>query len=114
MTENIVDCIYRSQKFLIILSDGFLSSQWCNFETHVAQHQLTELDRDSIIIVLKENITSKVGSNLSYLLKTRTYLKWPDEERKQHHFWMKLKQSLQVYKSFAELVPQKRLRLNSM
>ena len=41
VTENIVDCIYRSRKFLMVLSDGFIKSQWCQFESHVAQHKLS-------------------------------------------------------------------------
>ena len=45
MTENIVECIYRSHKFVIVLSDGYIKSQWCNFETHVAKHTLTEMGR---------------------------------------------------------------------
>ena len=45
VTENIVECIYRSHKFVIVLSDGYIKSQWCNFETHVAQHTLTEMGR---------------------------------------------------------------------
>ena len=55
VTENIVECIYRSQKFLMILSNSFLKSQWCNFETHVAQHQLTEMGRYRISKSLLEN-----------------------------------------------------------
>lgn len=45
VTENIVDCIYRSGKFLMVLSDGFIKSQWCQFESHVAQHKLRGGDR---------------------------------------------------------------------
>ena len=83
VTENIVECIYRSQKFLIILSDGFLKSEWCNFETHVAQHQLTQKNQDSILIIMKEKVSEKLNTNLKFLTKTKTYLKWPDEKRKQ-------------------------------
>ena len=99
---------------MIILSDGFLKSEWCNFETHVAQHQLTQKNQDSILIIMKEKVSEKLNTNLKFLTKTKTYLKWPDEKRKQDHFWMKLKQSLQVYKSFNDLIPLKRVRLNSM
>ena len=78
-------------------------------------YNFLSLFRDAILLVVKEEITQKLNTNISYLLKTRTYLKWPDEEKKREHFWMKLKQSLQVFKPFSELLPhKKRLRLNSM
>ena len=71
--------------------------------------------RDSIILVMKENLTKKASPDFEYLLKTRTYLKWPDSDLKQQHFWLKLKQSLLVYKPFAFILPsKKRLRLNSL
>ena len=126
-----MECIDRSQKFLMIISNGFLQSQWCLFESHVAQHQMVQqnrfaiiswfkifiivLFRDSILLVLKEKITKTINREISYLLKTRTYLKWPDTNFKQHQFWMKLKQSLLIYKPFSLIVPsKKRLRLNSL
>ena len=71
--------------------------------------------RDSILVVVKEQCTQKLSTNLSFLLKTRTYLQWPDGKKKQEHFWMKLKQSLHVYKPFSDLLPVKRrVRLNSI
>ena len=131
VTENIVECVDRSQKFLMILSNSFLQSQWCLFETHVAQHQMVQQNRfvtfpnyfeinhvfirDSILLVLKENITRKINRDINYLLKTRTYLKWPNTTFKQHQFWLKLKQSLLIYKPFSLIVhSKKRLRLNSL
>ena len=71
--------------------------------------------RDAIILILKEKLSHKVSSHISFLLKTRTYLKWPDEENKQQNFWMKLKQAIHVYKPFTQLLyVKKRLRLNSL
>ena len=135
VTENIVDCIYRSSKFLMVLSEGFIKSQWCQFESHVAQHKLNNGERweqkwnfcpgweiitslffrDAIILILKDKLEHRVSSHISFMLKTRTYLKWPDEDKKQQHFWLKLKQSIHVYRPFSELLhAKKRLRLNSL
>ena len=47
MVENIVECIDKSRKFLLVLSDSFLQSQWCQFETHVAITQMVENDRSA-------------------------------------------------------------------
>jgi hypothetical protein len=35
--ENIVGCVENSAKFLMVLSNSFLASRWCIFETYVAQ-----------------------------------------------------------------------------
>ena len=62
VTENIVDCIYRSGKFLMVLSDGFIQSQWCQFESHVAQHKLNNGERweqyNDLMTLLASLITS--------------------------------------------------------
>ncbi len=37
--ENIVTCLDRSRRFLMVLSSGFGNSQWCMFEVHLAQQR---------------------------------------------------------------------------
>ena len=43
LTENIVESIDQSRKFLIILSPGYVSSSWCMFEAHLAHHRLIQV-----------------------------------------------------------------------
>ena len=108
VTENIVECIDRSRRFLLVLSEGFLASQWCQFELHVAQHQLAEQGSQAILAVVRGELVSKPSPSLAYLLRSRTYLQWPAAQQRQTQFWLKLKQSLLIYKPLQqkEIAPQ--------
>lgn len=37
--ENIISCMDRSRTLLMVLSEKFLQSRWCQFEMHLAQHR---------------------------------------------------------------------------
>jgi len=114
----------RSRCLLLIVSNSFLLSQWCQFEMHLAQHRyaissnilvsffvnfvsclfrLLETRRDELILVLLEDIPKrKRPKTLTYLMRTKTYIKWPNnikspdrsihEERK--IFWKRLQRAL--------------------
>lgn len=95
--ENIVSCMDRSRCLLLLVSENFLSSQWCQFEMNLAQHRLLETRREKLILVLLEDIpVQKQPKTLKYLMRTKTYIKWPDTgsvEEKQL-FWKRLKKSI--------------------
>jgi Leucine-rich repeat (LRR) protein len=95
--ENIVSCMDRSRCLLLLVSENFLLSQWCQFEMNLAQHRLLETRRDKLILVLLEDIPErKQPKTLKYLMKTKTYIKWPaggSTDEKQL-FWKRLKKSI--------------------
>lgn len=37
--ENIIQCMDQSRCLLLVVSENFLLSQWCQFEMHLAQHR---------------------------------------------------------------------------
>ncbi|CAM1323180.1 Uncharacterised protein g8314 [Pycnogonum litorale] len=95
ITDNIIASIDSSQKVLLILSNGFVDSRWCLYETHLAQHRMFENHRDSLIIVKMPNLQKvKLPRNLNYLMNTRTHLEWTDEPLKRRLFWFKLRDIL--------------------
>jgi hypothetical protein len=95
--ENIVSCMDRSRCLLLLISENFLLSQWCQFEMNLAQHRLLETRRDKLILVLLEDIpVRKQPKTLKYLMRTKTYIKWPvagSADEKQL-FWRRLKKSI--------------------
>ncbi|XP_053685761.1 uncharacterized protein LOC128735295 [Sabethes cyaneus] len=95
--ENIIYCIDNSRALLLIMSESFLLSQWCQFEMHLAQHRLLETRREQLILVLLEDIPRvKRSKTLHYLMKTKTYIIWPKEtetEEKQQSKNLSLKNS---------------------
>lgn len=95
--ENIVSCMDRSRCLLLLISENFLQSQWCQFEMNLAQHRLLETRREKLIVVLLEDIPAqKQPKTLKYLMRTKTYIKWPQNgsgEDKQL-FWKRLKKAI--------------------
>uniref|UniRef100_A0A182WHW3 TIR domain-containing protein n=1 Tax=Anopheles minimus TaxID=112268 RepID=A0A182WHW3_9DIPT len=94
--ENIISCMDRSRCLMLIVSESFLLSHWCQFEMHLAQHRLLETRRDELILVLLEDLPKrKCPKTLSYLLKTKTYIKWPTKSvDEQVLFWRRLHKAL--------------------
>jgi hypothetical protein len=95
--ENIVSCMDRSRCLLLLISQNFLESQWCQFEMNLAQHRLLETRREKLIMVFLEDIPIKKQPKiLKYLMRTKTYIKWPENgsESEKQLFWKRLKKSI--------------------
>jgi len=92
--ENIISSIDRSRCILLVISQSFLCSQWCQFELHLAQHRLLETRREELILLFLEEIPRiKRPKTLQYLMKTKTYIMWPkssDDVEGQKIFWKRL------------------------
>lgn len=95
--ENIVSCMDRSRCLLLLISSNFLQSQWCQFEMNLAQHRLLETRREKLILVLLEDIpVKKQPKTLKYLMRTKTYIKWPQNGSADEKalFWKRLKKAI--------------------
>ncbi|XP_052410732.1 toll-like receptor 1 isoform X1 [Carassius gibelio] len=100
IVDNIIHCVEDSYKSLFILSKHFVQSEWCNYELFFAQHRAISVNDDSLVFVLLEPIPTdslpKKFLKLRTLLRRKTYLEWPADERKQRVFWCNLKAILQT------------------
>lgn len=97
--ENIVSCMDRSRSIMLVISQRFLLSQWCQFEMHLAQHRLLETRREDLILILLEDIPRRFRPNtLHYLMLTKTYIVWPKEQSEHTVFWKRVKKSLVTQK----------------
>ncbi|XP_076319314.1 toll-like receptor 6 [Tachypleus tridentatus] len=93
--QNIIESIDKSRKTVFILSPSFLKSQWCMYEIQIAQHRLLENNRNSLVLVKMKNLPQKdTTKELQYLLRTRTYLEWPENSKAQSLFWLRLRNAL--------------------
>lgn len=80
---------------VMIISQNFISSQWCLWELHLAQHSLLEEKREGIILIVVEKVKhSDLPPTLRFLMKTRIYLEWESEPTKQDIFWTRLRSAL--------------------
>jgi len=93
--DNIVQSIESSRKTLLIVSNAFAASQWCQLEMTLAQHRLLAEDRNALVLVLMEPIERRnVTPRLILQMRQQTYLEWTDDPVGQKLFWKKLLRSL--------------------
>lgn len=102
ISESVLESVAKSRKTLLIISDSYARSQWCRWETQIAEHhrlffenEYGEYVDDSLVLIK----LGPVGENhltptLKYLLKTRIYLQWDADPKKQRVFWEKLRNTL--------------------
>ena len=96
IADNIIDSIENSHKTILILSNHFAQSQWCELELSMAQHKLLTSHKDVLVLVLKDPIDDcYMTSRLRHLMTTQTYLAWeagdPEKERR---FWRALRHAV--------------------
>ena len=91
IVENIQQSIERSRKVVLIITNAFARSNWCQLELTMAQHRLFSEDRDNLILVMKEKILDcNMTPRLALQLKTQTYIEWDESEMGQKVFWKRL------------------------
>ena len=89
--DQISQTIQHSRKVILVLSDNFAKSQWCQYEILLAQHRLMEDGGNVLILIMLEEIRGKYMTNcLSMLLRTMTYTKWTTNPDGKKLFWNKI------------------------
>ncbi|KAG9347971.1 hypothetical protein JZ751_003990 [Albula glossodonta] len=82
IVDNITDSLYRSRRTLCLVTTSYLRSNWCALELRLATHRLLVERRDVLILVFLEKIPPfqlSAHHRLARLVKTRTYLDWPED-----------------------------------
>lgn len=94
ISEAIVTCINESRYILLVISNNFAKSQWCRWETQLAEYHRLFLEDgttyDPLVLVRIGDLDNKhLTPTLKYLLKTKIYLTW--NEYQPDIFWKKLR-----------------------
>ncbi|KAF5300627.1 hypothetical protein FQA39_LY11088 [Lamprigera yunnana] len=104
--ESVMTSIEKSRKTILIISDAYARSEWCRWEVQIVQHHRLFIDcgdreiNDSLIMIKLGNVSkSNCTPTLKYLMKTRIYLEWDRDAKKQKVFWEKLRKVLTRKKS---------------
>ncbi|KAG7311962.1 hypothetical protein JYU34_001387 [Plutella xylostella] len=97
ISESILNSINESRYIILVISNGFAKSQWCRWETQLAEYHRLFLEDgtsyDPLVLVRIGHIEPKyLSTTLKFLLKTKIYLSW--EEQRQDEFWKKLRNVL--------------------
>ncbi|KAK3091594.1 hypothetical protein FSP39_021019 [Pinctada imbricata] len=89
--DQIAETIKHSRKVILVLSNNFAKSQWCQYEILLAQHRFLEEGGNSLILILLSDIKQKYMTNcLGMLLRTMTYISWTENSEGKKLFWGKL------------------------
>ncbi|XP_072316478.1 toll-like receptor 18 [Eucyclogobius newberryi] len=96
--DNIIENIENSRKVIFVLSRSFVNSEWCNYELYFAQQRAMGKSFNDVILVVKEPIDPGSLPNkyckLRKMLRTKTYLEWPQLVSQQSFFWAQLRSVL--------------------
>lgn len=104
ISEEVIENILGSKRTLLVISDSFAKSQWCRWETRLAEHHRiffqnddsVNLDDTLVMIKLSDIQKKYITPTLKYLMKTRIYLQWDADNEKM--FWQKLRNTLSAPK----------------
>uniref|UniRef100_A0A673M1S1 Toll-like receptor 2 n=1 Tax=Sinocyclocheilus rhinocerous TaxID=307959 RepID=A0A673M1S1_9TELE len=99
IVDNIIDSNEKSHRTLFVLSEHFVTSEWCRYELDYSHFRIVDEHNDSAVLVLLEPIKKetipKRFCKLRKIMNSRTYLEWPEEEEKRSEFWSNLRAALQ-------------------
>lgn len=85
ITENIIAAIEQSRRNIVVLTENFADSRWCNYEFKTA-HQWMLMNEDSrVILIIMDKVPRNIDPDIKLYLKTHTYLRWGEKL-----FWQKL------------------------
>lgn len=76
----------------MIVSLGFIASQWCLYELYLTNMLAVEEKKSKLVVLVKETVPKEnTPQNLRQLLETRTYITWDDDGTHHERVWKKLK-----------------------
>ncbi|VDI53591.1 Hypothetical predicted protein [Mytilus galloprovincialis] len=77
ISGNIDKFLKKSWKVVVIMSNAFAKSEWCQWEVDIIQERRRQQGRDALLLVMLENITSKnMTSPLRTLLDSTPHLRY--------------------------------------
>ncbi len=102
--DNISDAVRRSRKTLLLLTPGFVESEWCRYEFQAALLQMLRRQMDIIPVIFEDlGNPGNLSEDLQSVLRTLSYITWPNavlngrgpqREDDQEQFWKLLCESL--------------------
>ncbi|XP_062865722.1 toll-like receptor 2 [Trichomycterus rosablanca] len=95
IVDNIIESIEKSYRTLFVLSEHFVTSEWCRYELDFSHFRIVDEHDDSAVLILLEPIPKetipKRFCKLRKIMNSRTYLEWPQEDERKEEFWSTLR-----------------------
>ena len=92
--ENIVLSLEHSRGCIIVLSEDYVASDWCNFEAQVTHHMFQNQKKPIVVVIPESFPESKMSKSLRFILKTRTYIEWKPQS--QDNVWKRVLSALET------------------
>ncbi len=75
ITENILLSVKHSRRMIMVLSQNYLSSEWCRVEFQVAHRAILEgRTKYLIMVALEDVVLENLPAEIDFYVKTHTYL----------------------------------------
>lgn len=97
ISESVHSSINESKYVILVISNSFAKSQWCRWETQLAEYHRIFLEDgtsyDPLVLIKIDEVQSRyLTTTLKYLLKTKIYHSW--DVNNQEDFWKRLRNVL--------------------
>ena len=94
IVDNICVNMHKSRKVILVMSEAFLRSKWCQFEFKMAHSLSVERGTHMLIFVLLKKITKfRLTEEMRLLLETYSYIEWPTSRHCTPAFWQKVREA---------------------
>lgn len=72
-----------------------VQSDWCLFETRLAQQKFLNRDIDSLIVIMLDNVyKNEMPRSIRDMVNMTTYITWSEESSQQKKFWADVLQAI--------------------
>ncbi|XP_070204901.1 toll-like receptor 4 [Littorina saxatilis] len=88
---NIIDSVKASKKFVMIFSEHFAQSRWCQFELDLCLGHVFDND-DALIVTCVGQLTPRdLTATMMAVMKTTTYIQWEEYQDDRASFWQRMR-----------------------
>jgi toll-like receptor 12/toll-like receptor 13 len=94
VADNIMRAITSSRRTLAILTRAYIRSKWCVYELNMARMEAVDTGRKVLCVILKDVPTQSLPVEVIEIIKTKTYLEFPEAEEHMEGFWERLRATL--------------------
>jgi TIR domain len=96
--DNIWQKMERSRKVVLVISEAFVRSNYCNYELNLARVQSVQQGRNLFVPVMLQAVDMEsMSDGLRWIVRKLTYLEWPREEHRivdREEFWQQLRDAV--------------------
>ncbi|XP_070209265.1 toll-like receptor 13 [Littorina saxatilis] len=94
IVDNIADCVESSKKILMVFSNHFVRSQWCQFELAYCLRHVMDYNDALIVVCLGDVASRDLTTHMMAVMKTTTYIQWAEDDDAVASLWGRLRLAL--------------------